>query len=244
MPRELRIRIYEYVIDMHTRIIFHTTWADKELRGEGVEEYLQDFHFSYDYPDSDSPYSDDFPDIDVILGYKFSTFTPLHVVSKQISHEVREEADIINSWLHNIMRSHIGVDDPFCSIADNPFFLELCGRSRLEINVAAEEARDFLIELPEPLRHRIPSIVLGPSILLVDDGGTRRAWEWSRQAEVGEWSDWDNWHDGDGWPRTNGKHSGLVEFLRKEFPGFREIAVWLPRPGTYEVEFYADSAPD
>lgn len=222
---------------MHTRIIFHTTWAAERMD----DEYLEDFYFS-------DVYSEDFFDTEVILGYKFSAFTPLHLVSKQVSKEVQEEADITNSRLHDLLLFNTAVDNLFCDVAEDSFFLELCSRSRLEINAPAEDVMDFVFRIPKPLRDRVPSIVLRPSALLIDDEGTDLAWQWGKYIyNTNEW-EWNHSDEMDDWngskSRSISEHSIFVKSLCMGFAALREIAIWLPELDYPEPGDYAYSAPN
>ena len=106
---------------------------------------------------------------------------------------------------------------------------------------------DFFLRFPKPLRDRVPSIVLRPRALLIDDEGTDRAWMWDKYINPDEWGcgdsdEMDDWNDSKS--RSISEHSIFVKSLCMGFSALREIAMWVPELDYPEPRDYAYSAPN
>ncbi|EMR70254.1 hypothetical protein UCREL1_2711 [Eutypa lata UCREL1] len=150
-----------------------------------------------------------------LLGYKISSFTPLLLVSKQVSREVQHISRAINADWHALIKRSIRRARFVRPVS--PRFLDLCARSRFDIGLESEEAMHFLGKIPSAVRQQIRSLVITSSNLFCDDAGNREAWSPTPM------------------PYT--------ELLRRKFTALREIAIFLPEPGSHEVDFYAGYAP-
>lgn len=221
LPIKLRYRIYENAID--TRGVFYFASPDDE---ESDDDESNDDESNEDYQEAlqvellkgicfPSLGDGEIPFREPLLGYKISSFTPLLLVSKQVSREVQHISRAINADWHALIKRSIRRARFVRPVS--PRFLDLCARSRFDIGLESEEAMHFLGKIPSAVRQQIRSLVITSSNLFCDDAGNREAWSPTPM------------------PYT--------ELLRRKFTALREIAIFLPEPGSHEVDFYAGYAP-
>ncbi|CAN8103901.1 unnamed protein product [Discula destructiva] len=143
------------------------------------------------------------------LGYRISTFSPLLVVSKQVSSELSAwiASSGLQSSLHATVRRCVAGDTVTPSRDHD--FSPLVEHSRLVVSASFEETSSFLQRLPHDVRSRIHSVALGRFATLVDDNTTRLAW----------------------YKRKTERYAAYVEALRHLLPNLCEIALQVPISG-------------
>lgn len=153
------------------------------------------------------------------LGYRVSTYSPLLLVNRQISTEVRAWIDSsgLPSSVHGTVRKCIAGDtvDP----SNDPDFLLLVESSRLVLSMLAEPSLSFLQRLPSQVRSAIHSVVFHRLATLFDDGPTRLAWS----------------------KKKTERYAAYTEALRRSLPNLRDVAVQIPISG-FERDMFCASA--
>lgn len=226
LPQTIRLEIYSHAVEpfvdfmLARREHFMTTRPERrEHTGTAgfclPSRRRQDSDEQDDSWDSESSEFEEGPVYLPTLAFRVSTFSPLLLVSKQVSSEV-------SHWIHSSgFQSSIHATIRRCVFGDtldpsqDPGFVQLFKNSRLILSFTAKESISFLKRIPTEIRGHIESVVFTLHATKFDDYPTGLAWS----------------------KKKTERHSDYVEALQKSLPNLREIAMQMPLTGADDDYF-------
>lgn len=230
LPRHIRSRIYSYAVEpfvvfmLAQREHFMETHPAK-LEDTGTAGFCLPSRDKQHKDKHDSSWDPDFSEFEEgpvcspTLGFRVSIYSPLLLVSKQVSGEVSDwqQSSSLRSSVHATIRPCVFGDTLYPS--QDPGFLRLFENSRLVLSYTARGSISFLRRIPTEIRSHIRSVVLTRHATMFEDGPTRLAWS----------------------KRKTERYSDYTLTLHESLPNLREIAIHLPIKG-HETDFFCTSA--